>query len=501
MKKTTIRIVWPIFLLGLLIYSCQPIVNSPTATTLPPISTSQPTKISNTAEVPSPHSTATLIQQPTPPPEKVLTQYRLDARFNYNLHYLAVEERIVFTNTYEMPLDDLALAAEPARYPASFKVNTIKVENTLFTSYKLEGNQLKILLTESLQPGKSLQIDISYELFLPVIPAPSNEIRAAIYGYSARQTNLVDWYLYIPPYSRDAGWIIHNPWYYGEHQVYEKADFEVNLTLIDPPANLSIAAASQPTVSGNRYTFQHKNARNFTLSASNMYVVYATIVGTITVTSYAFTFDAIGGRTALNDAAQAITLYSQLFGPYPHKSLSVVEADFHDGMEYDGLYFLSKGFYSTYDGTPKGYLTMIGVHESAHQWWYALVANDQALEPWLDEALSTYSELLFYNNYYPDLMKWWWSYRVDFFQPSGWVNLRIYDYGGAYPYRDGVYLRGAQFIDQVRQRIGDEAFFRMIKSYSSQYRDQISKAQNFFSLISHHSTVVISDLKAKFFKP
>ena len=101
---------------------------------------------------------------------------------------------------------------------------------------------------------------------------------------------------------------------------------------------------------------------------------------------------------------------------------------------------------------------MIGVHETAHQWWYARVANDQALEPWLDEAMATYSELLYYQAIYPDLVKWWWSYRVDYFQPAGWVNQRIYDYGGSYPYRDGVYLRGARFLDLVRQKIGDPAF-------------------------------------------
>jgi hypothetical protein len=29
-------------------------------------------------------------------------------------------------------------------------------------------------------------------------------------------------------------------------------------------------------------------------------------------------------------------------------------------------------------------------HETAHQWFYSLVGNDQALDPWLDEALATW---------------------------------------------------------------------------------------------------------------
>ena len=31
-------------------------------------------------------------------------------------------------------------------------------------------------------------------------------------------------------------------------------------------------------------------------------------------------------------------------------------------------------------------------HELAHEWWYALIGDDQARDPWLDEAFASYSE-------------------------------------------------------------------------------------------------------------
>ena len=34
------------------------------------------------------------------------------------------------------------------------------------------------------------------------------------------------------------------------------------------------------------------------------------------------------------------------------------------------------------------------VHELAHQWFYSLVGNDQARDPWLDEALASYAEFV-----------------------------------------------------------------------------------------------------------
>jgi len=436
-----------------------------------------------------------------PPAPEPLTQYTLKASFNYSRHMLQVEQTIDYLNTSGQELNNLLLVVEPNRYPGGFKLNSLKVGDTVLNTFTLENDQLKFSLTAPLPANRRLMVALSFDLNLPVIPAPSNDIRAAIYGFSARQANLIDWYPFIPPFQKGKDWVVHNPWFYGEHQVYEKSNFQVELNLVEPPANLSIAAAAQPDVAGSRYTFSHRNARNFTFSASPMYVVYATTVGKTSVTSYAFTFDAPAGRTALNDAAKALEVYNRLFGAYPHPSLTVVEADFHDGMEYDGLYFLSKGFYNTYDGTPKGYLTLIGVHETAHQWWYARVANDQALEPWLDEAMATYSELLYYANVYPDLVKWWWSYRVDYFKPAGWVNQRIYDYSGSYPYRDGVYLRGAQFLDHIRQRVGDPAFFEFVKDYATRFQDQIVTTQDFFDTLQKHSPADLSDLKKTFFKP
>jgi aminopeptidase N len=100
-----------------------------------------------------------------------------------------------------------------------------------------------------------------------------------------------------------------------------------------------------------------------------------------------------------------------------------------DGMEYDGLIFLSSDFYKQYNGTARSNLATIGVHEIAHQWWFSLVGNDHALEPWLDEALSTYSERIFYENNYPANISWWWQFRVDYFKPTGYVDGSIYQYG------------------------------------------------------------------------
>jgi hypothetical protein len=504
-KSTTPRTFFGmvLFALFLILSACSP---SPTPSdptqTIPAPTSSLVSPSATVAQLstftPSP---VPVLPTATAVPEPVRAQYDLSATLNYSRHYLSVQETIEYPNRTGEVLNELVLAVEPNRYLGGFRLNSLKTGETLINTYSLVNNQLIFSLPASLERGQSIQLAISYDLSLPVLPRPVGSINAGIYGYSARQMNLVDWYPYVPPYIQGQGWAMHNPWYYGEHQVYEMADFNVDLSLESPPANLTIAAASQVKMVDGHYTYTHRNARNFTFSASDMYTVYVKMVGAVTVTSYAFPFDASAGLTALNDSAQALELYDQLFGAYPHDILSVVEVDFQDGMEYDGLYFLSKGFYNTYDGTPKGYLTMIGVHETAHQWWYARVANDQAFEPWLDEAMATYSELLFYSKVYPGYEDWWWSYRVDYFNPKGWVNLHIYDYGGSYPYRDGVYLRGVRFLNDVRARVGENAFFDFLKDYATREQNQIATSQDFFAILKEHTTADLSDLMAEYFKP
>jgi aminopeptidase N len=320
--------------------------------------------------------------------------------------------------------------------------------------------------------------------------------------------NIVDWYPYIPPYQPGVGWLVHPHWWFGENQVYDVADFYVHLTLSQPVTNLVIAASAPAEMEGDAYVYHLESARTFALSASNQYVMQETDAGSTKVYSYSFPYDTAAGEEVLHNTADAMQLFSQLITPYPRLSLSVVEADFLDGMEYEGLFFLSNGFYNLYDGTPKGYLTFIAAHETAHQWWYASVGNDQAMEPWLDEAMCTYMEHIFYENVYADyptgsdqsMVDWWWYYRVNFYDPSGVIDRSIYDYQQFRPYRDAVYLNGAKFLQDLRDLVGDEAFFTFLRQYGREYQHKIATADDFFNVLRQNTDKDFQPLLNSYFQ-
>jgi hypothetical protein len=354
-------------------------------------------------------------------------------------------------------------------------------------------------LENPLEPGATAGISLSYEINIPS-PNPSYYGRPVPFGYSSRQTNLVDWYPFIPPYQAGEGWIVHQPGAFGEHLVYEVADFKVHLQITDTRPDLLIAASAPGMLVDNWWQYELDEARNFSLSISDQYVLSTTTVDSVLVMSYYFPINAQAGEAVLQTTAESLGLYNTLFGAYPRTTLSVVEADFLDGMEYDGLYFLSKGFYNLYTDTPGDYLTAIAAHETSHQWWYSEVANDQALEPWLDEALSTYSEKLYYEKVQPSGLDWWWTYRINYYNPQGWVDGSIYNPQGYRAYRDAIYLNGAIFLDDLRLLIGDTAFFDFLKSYVALYAKQITSTDQFFTLLSEFSQADLQPLLDEYFE-
>ena len=130
-----------------------------------------------------------------------------------------------------------------------------------------------------------------------------------------------------------------------------------------------------------------------------------------------------------------------------------------------------------------------------------MVGNNQALEPWLDEALSTYSELLYYERFHPELVDWWWLFRVHYFNPQGFINGTIYDYGRFPPYFSAVYHRGAQFHRDLRAAMGDEAYLDFLRAYTATYPLKIVSGEEFLALLEDMSPVELDGLLVEYFGP
>ena len=420
-------------------------------------------------------------------------QYAISLLLDYAGHTAIVSETVTYPNLTTQALPAIVLAVNSNLWSGVFALQTLSINDQPAANYTLAGQWLTINLDAPLPPGQAVKIGLGYQLALPYSSAKFEN-----FGYTSRQTNLIDWYPFVPPY-QNGEWLLPDPYPYGENLVYDKADFRIGLTFADP-GNAPVVAASAPAALENG-TLRYKldNARNFTFSASADYLMSTADANGVTIYNYYFPSDASAAAMVLELTRLSVNTYSTEFGPYPHSSLTVCETDLNDGLETDGLFFLASSFYRAYNGTVTNNLSTIAVHETAHQWWYGAVANNQATEPWLDEALATYSEHIFYEDNYPSLLDWWWNFRVYSHAANGWVDTRLYDTSNFPGYINAVYFNGARFLQALRDRIGDEAFFAFVRDYYTRSNGRLVTASDFFNILDLHTSTDISDLITTFF--
>jgi hypothetical protein len=425
-------------------------------------------------------------------PDAIAARHVVSAQLDYGHKALVVDQQIDYAFPGSSAVEDLALNIEPARYASAFTLLTLSL-NGEEPAHTLDGRRLTLALDEPLEPGCTLSLRLTYEVRVPPVGEGAYAYDG-YFGYTNRQLNLGHWLATVAPRVGDT-WITRDTFLIGEQEVLDSADWDVTIRASGGEVPLTIAAPGELTREDDlTWHFVHQNSRDFSASISQSFNVIeqeaedGTRVEIYTFDDAVVTLDngtqIDGAPHALDVAARSLAMYADLFGEYPYSRLIIVQGDFPDGMEFSGLAFVGGGWFTRYTGDPASYLTLITVHEVAHQWWYGRVGNDAALTPWMDEALSTYSEYIFLEEYYPQLRDWWWQFRVDQYAPQGFVDSTIYEFSSIREYINAVYLRGVRMLHALRDDLGTDAFFDWLADYVAAGDGQIATPDLFWSLLT-----------------
>lgn len=479
----------------LLCAACAPAAHGalpPTATALRVVQATFPATsardLHSVATAPAAGQTGAPVQAADCPPAAgtVPVRHSVEAALSYANRSAEVAHQISFLNQTNQPLADIGLNVEPNRFPAAFSLERVLVNGQPAPGYELTGRRLLITLAEPLAPGCALSLDLTYRVTAP----PLGEGAAGLsgyYSYTSRQLNLGHW---LPTIAvrRDGQWVSNDVASVGEQTLAAPADWQVDLRVSSAPAALRLAAPGDVMSTGDQsWRISLPAARDFSISLSDHFHPLSRRVNGVSVELFALA-DRPAAQHALNTAASALALYEDLFGRYPYSRFVIVEGDFPDGMEHSGLAFVGSNWFNGYANDPAGYLTLITAHETAHQWWYALVGSDSATDPWLDEALSTYSEYVFIEDVYPDLRDWWWNYRVNSFVSGDGPYLptdsSVYAFQSVREYINSVYLRGAELLQALREALGNDAFFAWLEAYARANTGRIAQPRSLWSLLT-----------------
>lgn len=441
----------------------------------------------------------------TPDQATSAIRYTANAQLDLSLHSVSGSVRIDYRNDTGVTLPTLVFRIVAAETPNAFILEGLDTGSSDDT-FTLNSSRLTITFHQPLTSGATARVKLDFSIRVPSIPVAALA-KNGYFGYSDRQLNLGDWLPAVAPY-REGQWVVPRPWpTIGETDVTDAAQYVVTLMVSGAGADADKVLVAGPGTAERldaatwRFTLDH--GRNFALSVSTGYTVRQAVTPEgVTVELYTFDHPLLGKAPdyTLQTAQDALTRYADLFGPCVYKRVVLVQGDFPDGMEFSGIVFISTAWFATYEGQPDAWLTLITVHELAHQWWYSSVGDDQSQTPFMDEAFAVYSELLYLEQAYPGLDQWWWNFRVKLYQPEGYVDSSVYDFTQARPYINAVYLRGALMLNEARSTIGDTNFVAWLRAYARTQADKIATPAVLWGLLSPEDYVRTAPVRAKYLR-
>jgi hypothetical protein len=272
------------------------------------------------------------------------------------------------------PLRRLVLRLWPngPRQSASLAVTRVTVDGKAARRSSSSPTMLVVALARPTPAGRTIRIQLRWTLRLG-----SRALRMNAAGGFVR----LGAFFPILPWDERRGWVVDPPSpLAAETYTSPSADFDVT---IHAPAGLQVVATGQQEQPGRWIA---RAVRDFAVAVGPFVEVSRTVDAPrpVRLTVAAPMGEQATAEAFADRASRALTALSERFGPYPWPTLSIaVMPDLgRSGIEYPNLIF--QGPVSLERAT---------THEVAHQWFYSLVGNDQARDPWLDEGLANWAAM------------------------------------------------------------------------------------------------------------
>jgi hypothetical protein len=418
-------------------------------------------------------------------------RYNLDVTVDFDALTVVGTVDILYTNNERVDLDSIYLRLYPnaednaegeTRIDAVNIVDAVNIGgNAADWSFEdVEHTVLQVPLPAPLRPGDQATLQIAFSVTVPR--------RSDYFGYEQGVMSLGYWYPILAVYD-DEGWNLDQHTTLGEIYYSDTGVYSVRITVPEQ----TVIASSGVEVSRVLHrppratiTYVSEATRDFSLALSREYQSLSAQVGETTVTSYYLPGYERGGQRALQVAVEALEFFNARFGPYPYTELDVAQAFLNGGMEFPGIVFIGSSLYTVGRSSILG-MDLLVAHEVAHQWWYGVVGNNQADEPWLDESFATYSSLLYFQDAQGErAAETVQSSFIENYQTAlelesdGPLQSSVQDYADDQSaYYLIVYYKGALFLACLRDILGDDDFFALMQHHYQEHKYGLLAADDF----------------------
>lgn len=480
---------------------------------------------------PPPRSAQTPSQEPT---ER--TRYRLKFEIDFEARAFTGTEKVRWINrdnrpasvvyfhlyaNMRTPLPRSAASSAPSPAPDEPRIEINEVRAGMSRaaqpfSLDEQGTVLRVNLREAVAPDAAAEIEISFKGSVPEIDPEETGLlghvlqqvgaalrseretrRARDINYRCRGVMLLGTSYPVLAARVNDDWQRKVELTIGDMIFTEIADYEV---AIDAPSEINLYTSARAVATslkservGNTIReFTGENIRDFAIVGGRGLRSAERTLGDVTVRSIYMQEHETTGQRVLSQAIEAARVYTARFGALPHKLVSIVDAPLVAGLgsaEFSGLGIIASAFYVDFDSPSMRNLPEIVreqrasledsleftvAHVIAQQWWGVAVGNNPERDPVLDEALASWSALLYYKEVHgearaaaalDDQLRGVYKVYRTFGGEDMAATRSARDYRNFFQYAAIVASKGALMFVSLRRLMGDEKFFAALRSY------------------------------------
>jgi hypothetical protein len=406
-------------------------------------------------------------------------RYTIGATIDPQARTIAGRLQLEYTNRDFVSLDRLYFHLYPnlADFGGDLAVQSIAVDGApTDVVYESGRYLLRVNLPQPLNPGLTTTVTLGWRARTPLNASKD------LYGAFNKEDDMLSLASSFPIAAivRGGNWDIGDPDGRGDFVNSETALYDVTLAV--PPdwtlATTGVTIDRQQAGGQRVERIVSGPQRDFMITLSQYEHASAEVEGT-RINSYYRPGHAAGGQAALQAASNALQVYNRRYGPYPLAELDVVEVNGSPflGVEYPGLVEIEHNLYVNQNG-----LEITVAHEVAHQWWYSQVGNDVQTTSWLDEAMASYSQIVYQEEIHgPDaaareLNEFRQRYRDVV---AGGRDAPVEQPNSRFRgnYVSLVYGKAVLFFQAMRNQIGEGAFDQFLHAhYANRRYDYITSA-------------------------
>jgi aminopeptidase N len=390
--------------------------------------------------------------------------YDVRLRLSYTRRTVSADSTMTVTNASGGPIDRLELNAIAARL-GGLRIRALTVDGVP-ASRTVKDQTIIVRLGGTLPDGASTTVRIAFSATARRTLSGSNWLFTKVNG-AIQLYRWLPWLSKATPFNR--------PNHGDPFVTVSSPSVRVRITT-DRTLRLATSGRRIATT-GLTSTWVAENVRDFNLVASPSWIVRTQKVGSIVVRVYSFPGG--NGPRLMSLATRALRRYQALMGAYPYPTFVVAETGGGSGMESPGLIWIPRGLTS-------GQLLWLVSHETAHQWFYSLVGNDQARQPFADEAMADF------------LARYITGTGRTSRCPTATLDRTIYGYSKGC-YFEVIYVQGGRLLDKLRRRMGGPAFWAGVRDYLTTNRFGLGGTRLLLETLDAHTSLnLVGPIRPRF---